>query len=200
MISRLEALNVALRHRPVLSELMELRQDPLIPWRGSLSEAEHELLKRAVEKSDWVEGPIVEVGTLFGFTTAMIASWMNSKNQLITVDNYCWNPWGLLPAVHRALTRRVVAPFLSSQRVKIADMTSEEFFSTYAGPSPSLVFLDGDHSYQAVYNEIAWAKKSGASLIAGHDYDAVAPGVIQAVDEHFPDSVLKSETVWVWGL
>jgi len=200
MISRLEALNIAWRHRPMLSKLMELRQDSSIPWHGSLNEAEHELLKRAIEKSDLAQGPIVEVGTLFGFTTAMIASWMKSENQLITVDNYCWNPWGLLPAVHRALTQRVLAPFIASQRVAIADMTSETFFSTYEGPTPSLVFLDGDHTYQAVHNEITWAKKSGATLIAGHDYGSVAPGVIQAVDEHFPGAIIKSGTVWVWGL
>ena len=200
MISRLEALNVAIRHRQLLSQLIEFRQDPAILWRGSLTEAEHELLKRAVEQSAAGKGPVIEIGTLFGFTTAMMASWMSAGSRLITVDNYSWNPWRLSPDVHRALTRRILAPFTQSGRVEIADMDSAAFFASYASGAPALVFIDGDHSYAAVHKEIAWARKCGAVLIGGHDYCEEMKGVVQAVDEHFPNAITRSGTVWMWGL
>jgi predicted O-methyltransferase YrrM len=200
MISRLEALNVAIRHRQLLSQLIEFRQDPSILWRGSLTEAEHALLKRAVEQSAASKGPVVEIGTLFGFTTAMMASWLGAGQRLITVDNYSWNSWRLAPDVHRALTRRILAPFMQGGQVEIADMDSEKFFASYAGDPPALVFIDGDHSYAAVHREIEWARKCGAVLIGGHDYCEEIKGVVQAVDEHFPHAITQSGTVWMWGL
>jgi len=200
MISRLEAMIFALRHRQLLSQLLEFRQNPSSVSYWSLVGLEQEAIKRAVDQTIDSSGPIIEIGTLFGFTTAMMASWMGQKRKLITVDNYSWNPWGLKPEVHRALTFRVLAPFTQDGAVTIADTDSESFMSNYDAPPPSFVFIDGDHSYSSVSNEIMWAKKTGASIIGGHDYHARAPGVIQAVDEHFPDGVHKSETVWLWGL
>jgi hypothetical protein len=45
------------------------------------------------------------------------------------------------------------------------------------------VFLDAIHTYEETAADIAWAKKVNASIICGHDYYDVFPGVIQAVDE-----------------
>lgn len=200
MLSFIQSLNMAIRHRPLLSQLIALRQDPSIAWRGSLSEAEHGLLRLAVEKGEAVQGPIIEIGTLFGFTTAMIASWMGAKRRLITVDNYSWNPWGLVPEVHLSLTQRILSPFMQTGGIEIVDMDSETFFSTYVGLPPSLVFIDADHSYAAVHRDIAWAKRIGAAIIGGHDYSPKSPGVMKAVDEHFSQAIATSETVWMWGL
>jgi cephalosporin hydroxylase len=52
---------------------------------------------------------------------------------------------------------------------------------------PAFVFIDGDHSYEAVLSDVrAWAPlvKSGG-LIAGHDCTPSYPGVERAVREHF---------------
>jgi predicted O-methyltransferase YrrM len=200
VISRLQALNLALRHRDDLTRMVRFRHDPSIAWHGSLSEAEHALLKRAVEATAALSGPIIEVGTLFGFTTAMMASWMNGSRKLITVDNFSWNPWGLAPDVHQALARRVLAPFLRTGRVEMRHMGSVDFFQAYNGPPPSLVFIDGDHSYPAVRQDIAWARRLGSADIGGHDYAPSIPGVVQAVEEHFPDATVRCETAWMWGL
>jgi predicted O-methyltransferase YrrM len=200
MISRLQALNVAIRHRPLLSQLIEFRQNPLSVSYWSLIEVEQALLRRAIEQSAAANGPIIEIGPLFGFTTAMMASWMGGSRKLITVDNYSWNPWGITPEVHRALSSRVLAPFVQPRRVEIVDQDSETFFSTYEGPPPALVFIDGDHSYPSVHKEIAWAKKLQVPIIGGHDYHPRAPGVIQAVDEHFSNAIIRSGTVWMWGM
>jgi hypothetical protein len=61
------------------------------------------------------------------------------------------------------------------------------------------VFLDADHSYAAVRDEIAWARGLGVPLIAGHDYGVAKFGVTRAVEEAFsPGSVTVGGTVWSW--
>jgi Methyltransferase domain len=65
--------------------------------------------------------------------------------------------------------------------------------------SLDLVFIDADHTYEAVRRDIhAWVTriKPGGTL-AGHDYGEHCPGVIQAVDEAFGDRVEHLDTVWV---
>jgi hypothetical protein len=68
-----------------------------------------------------------------------------------------------------------------------------------ARPAPALVFLDADHSYAAVRDEIAWAKSLSVPVIAGHDYGNPRFGVTRAVNEAFPEGVAVHGTVWAWG-
>ena len=77
---------------------------------------------------------------------------------------------------------------------------SECFRKNYRGTCPSLVFLDADHSYAAVRDEIAWAKALGVPMICGHDYGNARFGVTRAVDEAFHEGVQVTGMVWAWGL
>src|SRR5262249_50966700 len=56
---------------------------------------EHLFLKGLVETANTLPGPIVEIGTLLGFTTTRFGVWKKPDKKIITVDKYCWNPWGL---------------------------------------------------------------------------------------------------------
>jgi predicted O-methyltransferase YrrM len=65
------------------------------------------------------------------------------------------------------------------------------------------VFIDADHSYEAVKDDIAcWAPKVRAGgWVGGHDYHPRKwPGVVKAVDEAFGRSVHQMPgTIWgVW--
>src|SRR3954470_11099054 len=62
------------------------------------------LVQRLVRQSCQHHGPIIEVGTLLGVTTTTMAIAKAPHQKIITVDLYCWNPWGLPPNVHEALT------------------------------------------------------------------------------------------------
>jgi precorrin-6B methylase 2 len=55
-------------------------------------------------------------------------------------------------------------------------------------PDVDMVFLDGDHEYEAVAADIAaWLPKT-RKLLCGHDYNSPEfPGVAKAVDEIFGD-------------
>ena len=48
------------------------------------------------------------------------------------------------------------------------------------------VFIDGEHSLQAVRDDLRWwaPKVRKGGVVAGHDYFVLTPMVIQAVHEH----------------
>ena len=163
---------------------------------GSLYiESERELVREAVLQANGLPGPIIEVGTLFGSTTAWMAQWKNADKKIITVDNYCWNPWQLSPGSHKLFTHRFLEYLIHRGEVEMVDMDKNAFFESYRGPSPSLVFIDADHSYEATSKDIAWARQIGAKIIAGHDYVEVF-GVRRAVDEA-GGRCAGADTVWV---
>lgn len=151
---------------------------------GTIFAEEQPLLRELVTIANSLPGPIIEVGTLFGSTTTLLALWKSQSKKIITVDNYSWNPWKLSPLVHRTLTAQVLHYLSEKGEVQVVCQDKQEFFDTYRGESPALVFLDADHSYEATKADIKWAKRIGASIISGHDYFGDhCPGVGQAVEE-----------------
>jgi len=60
----------------------------------------------------------------------------------------------------------------------------------YTPPPIDWVYIDADHSYEAVKTDIKiwWEKLSDRGILAGHDYDETHPGVMRAVQE-FADEI-----------
>jgi hypothetical protein len=128
--------------------------------------------------------PIVEVGTLFGHSARIIAMNKDRTQELITVDNYCWNPLGLARDAHVLATRLALREAIETQNTKVLDMDTETFYRSYSGPPPALFFCDANHAYEAVKADLEWARKVGTSIICGDDYDPLQhQGVVRAVDE-----------------
>jgi hypothetical protein len=97
---------------------------------------------------------------------------------------------------HRTITTSSLRAFAGNNAgLTIVHMDKNEFYRTYAGPTPALVFLDADHSYGETRKDIEWAMASGARIICGHDYNRSFPGVMQAVDEAGGPSKL-CESLW----
>ncbi len=143
--------------------------------------------------------PIIEIGTLFGHSTRILVENKDDSQELMTVDNYCWNPCGVPIEQHRHITRRLLADAVRSSRVKVIDMDKDVFYESYDGPSPAMVFLDADHRYEATLTDIDWALSVGSDVICGHDYSDSVPGVVQAVDERGGASALV-DSLWVLEL
>jgi hypothetical protein len=141
------------------------------------------LLQRLVRESRRYTGPIVEIGTLLGITATQMALAKAPEQKIITVDLYCWNPWGLTPEVHENLTSQMLCYLVQTGHVEQVCMDKDEFYQSYAGPAPALVFLDAMHDYENTKRDIEWARSAGAKIICGHDYSHLHPGVIQIVDE-----------------
>ena len=163
---------------------------------GGLTEIEEKALVGLVQRAKSNSGPIIEFGTLFGITSKLLASVAEDSQRIITVDNFCWNPFGLTPELHEAFTRKILRVELECKVVDLVVSGSEEYREAYSNDVPSMVFFDADHSYAAVKNEIQWAKSLGTPLICGHDYNNERFGVTQAVNEEFPDGVETAGMVW----
>lgn len=166
---------------------------------GSVNPLELTLLRELVIAAGAFEGPLVEVGTLFGFTTQAMAGWKQPGKEFITIDDYSWNPVGLLPQAHRDFTRRSLHYLTEHCQTTLFEGLSTDFYAGYKGPVPSMIFIDASHEYEHLLADIAWAKKAGVPLISGHDYSRFWPGVIRAVDESFgAESVETRGTLWAW--
>lgn len=128
-------------------------------------------------------GPIVEVGTLFGWSTRVMVLFKEPERELITVDSYVWNPLSLPAERHARATHSALQEAVDHHRVRLVTQDKAVFYERYNGPPPALVFLDAIHSYEETRKDIEWARRVHAKTICLHDYSSKHPGVVQAVDE-----------------
>jgi hypothetical protein len=93
--------------------------------------------------------------------------------------------------------KRVSRKFKNDKRVEICRMLSTNWFETYSGEKLDWIYIDGDHSYTGVINDLRNAikvvKKGG--LIIGDDYkwhsEEDKGGVKKAVKEFIAEQNLK---------
>ena len=163
---------------------------------GSISEEDEKGIIELTEKAGSLPGPIVEIGALFGLTTQLIATYKPIEKKLIAVENYTWNPFCLSPQDHRLMTQRVLRYAMKHCHTTIFDGSKLKFYDTYKGEKPSMVFIDADHTYESVIQDINWAMRLGIPIIAGHDYCELQPGVMHAVDEVFQHDIKVIGSVW----
>lgn len=66
------------------------------------------------------------------------------------------------------------------------------------GPAFDMVFIDGDHAYDAVCDDIFAYRQllRPGGLLCGHDYHSGCSGVIAAVDQLLPDRIIGPESIW----
>ena len=176
MLKQLRSAESKPRHRDVL--LMRGISAP-----GHISVEEAQFLGELVQQTN-AEEPIIEIGTLFGFSTLVLTMFKQQSQPLISVDNFSWNPLGISREAHLAATQTVLADAQRFHNVTLRAEDKESFYSNFKGPRPGLFFCDADHSYEATKRDLLWARSVGARIVAGHDYDPErAAGVVRAVEE-----------------
>lgn len=137
----------------------------------------------------------VEIGSWAGRSAALMAVEIYNSGKDIKFD--CIDPWidggvDLRDTEHRKLLGDV--PLLEQFKNNMRDVIhlvnpiqgySVEVSKQYADKSLNFIMIDGDHTYEAVRDDIvAWLPKmKEGSIISGDDYGW--PGVKQAVDEAF---------------
>lgn len=140
--------------------------------------------------------PIVEIGTLFGYSTQALAAGKTSEQMLYTVDAYTWNPIGLDPSRHRQLTKANLRYLESVANVRVIEGTSDDFFASNAVSRASLVFIDGSHEYRQVLKDIQNSMKLNPEIIVGDDI--AMDEVRQAVVESFGENWSIEGRFWVY--
>ena len=132
---------------------------------------------------------IAEIGVYRGEFSQHIIR-LCKPDRLVLVD-----PWAWTDRVNKPMKRDktkplgqevyeyVVTLFASDKRVEIHRKPSVEAAPTFADGSFDMVYIDGNHKYASVVNDIReWLPKvKPGGVLAGHDYRF--PGVRQAVHE-----------------
>ena len=186
------------RYRRSVYQFIQFQNKGRAGFSGSVVPEELPFLKELVDIAGRYPGPIVEIGTLYGFTTQHIAEYMQPEKALITVDNFSWNPIGLTSEAHRDFCFRSLYYLTRCCNTTIFDGTGTDFYSTYDGDRPAMVFIDARHTYEGAKEDIDWAVCQNVPVICGHDYSENFPGVKKAVNETFPDQFKVSGSIWAY--
>lgn len=174
-----------------------------LPIKGWMSE--EELLWLAAQASRSLV--CVEIGSYCGRSSRVIGDHLPKDGCLYCIDSF--KPFSCIPPVISTPEEgeQVYAEFLSnmSDLLDAGKVTIHRTSSYHAATALSkktswvdFLFINGDHSYAAVAQDIAlWLPliKTGG-VISGHDYH-IYPGVDQAVDERFGSAVVNTMgSIW----
>lgn len=162
------------------------------------------MIKDRIEFIQWVKNTInpakiVEVGVFRGgYAQHINLALPNAEIHLVDL----WEKVGNIPWMFeteeeaRDAYNRVVAKFTGIPGVHIHKMSSKEASRLFLGGSLDWVYIDANHTYEAVREDIdLWLPKVKlGGIISGHDYDPDQNnthikeyGVNQAVNEAFGD-------------
>ncbi len=153
---------------------------------------------------------IFEVGVFCGRTTRALAD--NTNGTVFAIDPFDTS-WMESSEVERidpeayklALSKgQYIDEFMTNLldysitgKVRIIKKMFENFISYH---TPDMIFIDANHSYECVKKDILHAlllASASGTLLCGHDYDALYPGVKRAVDELLPNIKTVSDTsIW----
>lgn len=149
-------------------------------------------------KLDFKNG--AEIGTCYGYYSEVLCQKISNLN-LITVDN--WDNPG-----NRARERKMKISCEESARKRLAPYpnvtvikkNSIDAAKEVTDNSLDFVFIDADHTYNAVKEDLkAWVPKVRVGgIVAGHDYYIFRSGnrgVVQAVDEFIKNSDYKLKII-----
>lgn len=150
------------------------------------------------------KGVFVECGAWLGKSSAFLCDSANNDVDIFIVDHWQGSPEEVETHHSLAKTNDVYSMFLENmgdRKFTPIKKSSIEAAESFADGSCDIVFLDTDHSYNALKKEIlAWLPKvKPGGYLAGHDYNNHWPGVVSAVNEHFGQkTVLKRQDCWIY--
>ena len=146
------------------------------------------------EIARWIPdgGVWVEIGLAWGesFRWGVVACLNEGKNvRMVGVDAFP-DAWHHNGTPMEQMFHNHMAPLAGHyETIRGGSSESARFFED---GSVDFVFIDADHVYDRVKEDIlAWLPKvKPGGIIAGHDYNAAHPGVLQAVPEIFGTKVV----------
>lgn len=139
-------------------------------------------------------GSFAEVGCWLGRSIAAFDAFAKEAEKsfaLTAVDTFDGKPandeHAAILEAHRGSVREAFHSNMNALGVRVGTITKDSAAgaSCFEEASLDAVFIDADHSLEAVYSDLkAWVPKvKEGGIIAGHDFDE--PGVKRAVEEYF---------------
>jgi len=149
---------------------------------------------------DKFNGPahFVEIGSYKGKSASFMAVEIANSGKRIKfdcVDTWLGSPehqkdgnlpdWNVINGNLFDIFKQNMEPVKNYYKAK--RMTSLRAAATYPDNSLDFVFIDADHSYEAIRADIIawWPKVKIGGIISGHDFHLGAPGVVNATNELF---------------
>lgn len=150
------------------------------------------------------DGTFVECGAWLGKSSAYLVDICGYKNiNVYIVDSWQGSASELGSHHLIAKTQDIYSMFLENmipRKFNHIKALSCEASLHFDNESCNVVFIDMEHTYDAVKNDIElWLPKvKTGGYIAGHDYHANWQGVIQAVDEKFGSKITTRQECWIY--
>ena len=142
-------------------------------------------------------GEMVEVGCLAGEATAYFVQWMSKVHVIDPWDLWqkYWPGGVLMTDIETEFKERLT----ERNNVKVYKGFSTQIAKEFEDNSLDFVYIDADHSYQAVKADIVvwYPKVKDGGFLGGHDYSSKYPGTMRAVDERFVQVKTFMDTSWL---
>jgi hypothetical protein len=151
-------------------------------------------------------GAWVELGLWKGRSFFTVAMGLAPGCTLVGVDSFspCTTALPFVPtrrwvSDHFQAVRKAVRRLRPDLRIEILRLDTAAAAGRFADGFADAVYFDADHSRGGLSGDLAaWVPKlKPDGLVCGHDYSAGFPGVVQLVDEVFPERTIVPDTsIW----
>lgn len=150
------------------------------------------------------DGIFVECGAWLGKSSAYLCDKASLSKTIYIVDSWLGSANEIQSTQKLATKTDIYNTFMNNMGNRNfipVKMQSDQAVLEFEDESCDVVFIDMEHTYEAVKNDIQmWlpkVKKGG--YLAGHDYQSYWPGVIKAVNENFAkDDIICMDTCWIF--
>lgn len=168
------------------------------------------------EETEWLKAQaklhhcIVEIGTFRAETAIDLAK--ETPGKVYTIDDFPVSiPLGrekshawrrMSPQEQDAICAYILEQIKPYPNLTHLRMTSEQAAQVLVNEPVDMVWIDGDHSYEAVLRELQlFTRMFPNALICGHDLDWIhSPGVRKALDEFGRPYTKVFPEAWLWYL
>jgi predicted O-methyltransferase YrrM len=153
---------------------------------GFFAESEADFLIENVLKLS-PDGSMLEIGSFFGRSTLFALSALQPEQSMMVVDNF------RVAAAYSGHSFQQLKTWVADPRVTILPLTLLEAAPHLQDTEPDIVFIDGDHSFYGVSQDLAISVSLSAieSLIMCHDVCDLFPGVMWATDMFVRAQILE---------
>lgn len=173
-----------------------------LPWTSAIG-----LVESIKALGDNIIG--CELGTSYGFNLVYFLDNLPNLSKVYAIDPYVTYFDGPSGWISQETMDKVKSLFLENtlpygERVVFFNQASNDAIDKIPDGSLDYIFIDGDHSYEAVKNDMSnyFSKVRSGGIFAGHDHSW--EGVTRAVEEfRHTNNVVQplckcSNDVWYW--